>query len=240
MNPFYRHREVARLEHLFFDLDGTLTDSREGIVRSIQHALTTLGHPSPDVGDLRRFVGPPLVEAFQVLLATRDEKLLAAAIASYRDRFGRVGMLENRVYPSIPPALRALQGAGKTLYVVTSKPAVFARRIIEHFGLDRYFASVHGPDLDDPSPDKESLIGRALKLEGLDPLSVVMIGDREQDIRGARRQGIASVAVAWGYGSLQELEAAGPDRIVSSVTELLAFLLPYAAKPTHRLGSRPV
>ncbi len=211
------------MKHLLFDLDGTLTDPREGIVRSIQHALATLGRGCPDPVHLEQFIGPPLIHSFRILLDTSDEALVNAALAAYRTRFSSLGIFENHLYPDIPGALQTLQRAGCTLHVVTSKPAVFARTIVEHFDLGPYFSSVYGPELDDPSPDKHSLIRRTLDTEGLDSNNAVMIGDREHDIVGARRNGIATVGVTWGYGSLSELTAAAPDHIVDSAAELVAL-----------------
>lgn len=209
------------MNHLLFDLDGTLTDSREGIVRSIEHALATLGRARPDPAHLERLIGPPLVHSFRILLDTSDDALVAAALAAYRTRFASVGIFENRLYPEIPGALEALRRARRTLHVVTSKPVVFARRIIEHFDLGRYLSSVCGPELDDPSPGKDSLIRRTLDAGGLDPTDAVMIGDREHDVVGARRNGVAAVGVTWGYGSRAELTAAAPDHLVDSARELV-------------------
>jgi len=146
------------------------------------------------------------------------------APAAYRARFSSVGIFENRVYPDVPRALRSLRRAGRTLHVVTSKPAVFARRIVRHFDLGDYFRSICGPELDDPSPDKHSLIRRTLEAEGLESRDAVMIGDRKHDIEGARHNGVASVGVTWGYGSLAELTAAAPDHLVGSADELVRLL----------------
>lgn len=209
------------VKHLLFDLDGTLTDSREGIVRSIQHALVTLGQVCPDPVHLEQFIGPPLNHSFRMLLDDADEALVDSAVAAYRARFSSVGIFENRVYPDIPGTLQTLQRAGRILHVVTSKPVVFARTIIEHFDLAPYFSSVCGPALDDRSPDKSSLIRRTLDSGGFEATHAVMIGDREHDIVGARRNGIAAVGVTWGYGSLSELTAAAPDHLVDSPAGLL-------------------
>jgi phosphoglycolate phosphatase len=209
---------------LFFDLDGTLTDPREGIVRSIAHALATLERPIPTDGVLERFIGPPLARTFETLLETRDEALIRAAIEAYRRRFASIGIFENRVYPEVPSALSTLTARAFTLHLVTSKPNVFAHRILDHFRLSTHFTGIHGPDLDDMRSGKATLVGRALAVERLAPGAAVMIGDRGEDVEGARANGVRSIGVTWGYGSRAELEAAGADEIVSSVTELLASL----------------
>ena len=208
--------------HVFFDLDGTLTDPRDGIVRCIAHALATLDRPVPSERALERFIGPPLARTFEILLDTTDGALVRSAIDAYRARFTATGILENRVYPEIPGALALLASRGVTLCVVTSKPTVFARRILDHFGLSAYFAAVYGPDLDDTSYTKSTLVGRALATERLAPDAAVMIGDRAEDVEGARTNGVRSIGVTWGYGSRAELEAAGADAIVCSVPELLS------------------
>jgi phosphoglycolate phosphatase len=208
--------------HLFLDLDGTLTDPREGIVRCIAHALATLKRPMPVDHALERFIGPPLARTFETLLGTTDDVLIRAAVEAYRDRFGSIGIFENRVYPEIPSALAVLTDRGFTLHLVTSKPGVFARRILDHFRLSTYFAGIHGPELDDMNQAKATLVGRALSTEHLAPDAAVMIGDRREDIEGARANGVRSIGVTWGYGSREELEAAGADLIVSSVPELLS------------------
>jgi len=210
--------------HVFFDLDGTLTDPRDGIVRCIAHALATLDRPVPSERALERFIGPPLARTFEILLDTTDGTLVGSAIEAYRARFTATGILENRVYPEIPGALALLASRGTTLCVVTSKPSVFARRILDHFGLSSYFTRVHGPDLSDTSYTKATLVGRALESERLLPCAAVMIGDRADDIEGARANGVRSIGVTWGYGSRAELDAAGADVIVGAVPELLSSL----------------
>jgi len=224
--------------HLFLDLDGTVTDPRDGIVRCISHALATLKRPTPADHTLERFIGPPLPRVFETLLGTTDEVLVSAAIKAYRDRFSSIGLLENRVYPEIPSALSVLTGRGVTLYLVTSKPTVFARRILDHFGLSTYFTRIYGPDLDDMKYSKASLVGRALATERLAPGAVTMIGDRREDIEGAKANRVRSIGVTWGYGSREELEAAGADHVVSSVPELLVALGAVASRRSAAPAAR--
>jgi len=213
-----------RWKHLFFDLDGTLTHPHEGITRCIQHALRSAGVEPPAAADLVRFVGPPLRESFAILLATADDSRLDEAMSAYRARFETTGIFENAVCPGIPAALETLSRNGYHLSVVTAKPAVFARRVLQHFGLDGYFGGVYGPDLSSRGYSKASLIRTALETTGCPPESVCMIGDRGEDITGARANGVHAIAIAWGYGTDVELEAARPDRMVRSAAELLEYL----------------
>ena len=210
--------------NLLFDLDGTLTDPREGIVGSLQHALATLGYSPPATTSLEQFIGPPLAESFQVLLGTSDEAQIRAAVAAYRRRFSEQGIFENRLYSEVPSGLCALRAAGHRLWVVTSKPEVYARRIVAHFGLDCYFHKVYGSELSGERANKTELIRYVLQQEKLPARSVLMIGDREHDILGARANGMGAVGVTWGYGSRAELEAANPQAVVSSMAELVEYV----------------
>lgn len=205
---------------ILFDLDGTLTDPVLGITRCIQHALVHLGRTAPDLDGLRRCVGPPLQDSFAELLETEDEALLAEAIRLYRERFKPVGMFENSVYPGVPEGLEALCAQGHRLWVATSKPHVFAREIVEHFGLARYFERVHGSELSGFNADKGDLIRHVLAEESIPPERAWMVGDRMHDVIGARRNGVEAIGVLWGYGSEEELRAAAPRRIVASMAEL--------------------
>ncbi|MGH7489574.1 MAG: HAD hydrolase-like protein [bacterium] len=210
------------VHHLFIDLDGTLTDPRNGIVDSITHALAVLGRPAAQPETLTRFIGPPLGRVFQILLATEDPEIIRSAIAAYREHFSSSGILEARPYPEIPSTLESLAALGRTLYIVTSKPRIFAERIVAHCALTKYFTSIYGPDLDEHDGDKAALIRRALSDERIDCRKVAMIGDRGEDIRGARANSVGAIGVTWGFGSREELQ--GADRIVDSPSELLALV----------------
>ena len=210
--------------NVFFDLDGTLTDPGLGITRCLQHALGVLGRDVPPAGALRGFVGPPLHESFAELLQTRDRTTLDRAVGLYRERFVAAGMFENELYPGIPEGLRSLSEDGHRLWVVTSKPAVYAERIVDHFGLRRWIRGVHGSELSGDNADKRDLIRNALDAERLAGRETWMVGDRRHDIRGARANGVPSIAVLWGYGTPDELRAAGPDHVVGSVPELCAII----------------
>jgi phosphoglycolate phosphatase len=207
------------MKHLFFDLDGTLMDARAGIVNCIRHALDTLGEPQPDAQTLSGCLGPPLWDSFGTLLRQPSRERIAAAIAAYRDRFARVGMYENSIYPGIVSCLRALVERRLDLFVVTSKPQPFAQKVTDHFRLSSYFRRIHGPDPDESST-KATLIARVLESEALEPQDVMMIGDREHDILGARSNNVFSVGVCWGYGTREELSSAGADLLVDSPADL--------------------
>jgi phosphoglycolate phosphatase len=206
---------------LFFDLDGTLSDSREGVVRCIQHALEHVGAAAPPAGELTWCVGPALAGSFQTLLGTSDEAVIDRALAAYRARYERIGICENALYPGVVDAIVELAAAGHYLSVVTVKPHVYARRVLERDALTGPFRRVYGPELHERHGTKAALIGRACAGERADPARTMMIGDRAEDVTGAHQNGIRSVAVTWGYGERAELEAAHPHHIVSSVEELL-------------------
>lgn len=207
--------------HLLFDLDGTLTDPFSGITRCIAHALERLGAPVPPAEELRGCIGPPLKHSLTRLLATDNDTLVEKALALYRERFGTLGLYENAVYDGIPEVLAALNEAGYTLHVATSKPAVYARRIVAHFDLQRHFRAVHGSELDGTRADKASLIAHILESESIRGTTAVMIGDRAYDMLGARANGLACLGVLWGYGSKDELEASGAHAVVATPAELV-------------------
>ncbi|HEX5032537.1 MAG TPA: HAD hydrolase-like protein [Candidatus Eisenbacteria bacterium] len=209
-----------RLRHLFLDLDGTLVDPFEGITRSLAHALEALGYPVPPRSELKTHIGPPLSDAFKSLLGTSEEAILRLAINAYRERYSQVGILENRVYDWIPETLHALRANGIDLHLVTSKPAVYAGRVLEHSGLAASFETVHGPDLDEIHLQKSVLVRRALDAGAMAPSSAALAGDRGVDLDAARENGVFSIGVMWGYGTREELGTA--DSLVDSPSELLA------------------
>ena len=210
---------------VFFDLDGTLTDSRPGILRSIRYALDRLGVPVPDEASLLWCIGPPLKETFARLLGPDAD--LDRAVALYRERFGDVGLFENEVYPGIESVLETLTGRGVRLCVATSKAHVYADRIVEHFGLAVYFERVYGAELTGERVDKTDLLRYALRDLGLDSgggEGVTMVGDRGHDMIGARNNGLSGVGVLYGYGDRAELAGAGADQIIAEVDELVGVL----------------
>jgi phosphoglycolate phosphatase len=209
---------------LFFDLDGTLTDPATGITRCLEHALHALGRQAPPLEHLQRYIGPPLRRTFAELLATPQHNVIEAAVAHYRERFSAVGLYENEVYPDVPAGLAALRDAGHRLWVVTSKPAIYARRIVEHFELAALFQDVYGSELSGKNTDKLELIAHVLASERLDSAQAWMIGDRAEDIVGGRGNRTGTIGVLWGYGSKEELTRAKPDIIVESMARLSAYV----------------
>ena len=207
-----------------FDLDGTLCDSGPGIVLSIRHAMAALGRPLQAGRELNWCVGPPLSESFAKLLETTDKDLVQAALDQYRRRYGSQGVYENELYPGIVDALIAL-GPFAPLYVVTSKPTVFAAEIVRHFGIKGLFQGVFGSGLDGSLGDKGELIAEVLKSRGLDAGACAMVGDREHDMAGAAANGVRAVGVLWGYGSEAALRFAGAQAFVRRPLDLPATLV---------------
>jgi phosphoglycolate phosphatase len=210
---------------LLFDLDGTLTDPGCGIARCLQHALRGLGRSVPRAEDLAWCVGPPLRESFAELLGTAEPSLIHRAVALYRERFSSVGMFENALYPRVRESLQELDEAGHQLWVVTSKPHVYAEKILSHFGLLRVFRAVYGSELSGERSDKTCLLRHVLDTEDFDTRPR-MIGDRRHDVEGAHANGLEAVGALWGYGSRAELEAAGADALVASMPELVEWCAP--------------
>jgi phosphoglycolate phosphatase len=207
---------------VLLDLDGTLTDPRDGIVRSIRHALERLGAPCPPDDHLVRYIGPPLRASFGELLGTRDRARMDQAVALYRERYRPIGLFENAVYDGIPQALDALRAGGHRLILCTAKPAEYAEEILVHFGLRGAFAAVHGAELDGTRVDKAELMAWLLPREDVDPADAVMVGDREHDVVAARANGVRALGVLWGYGSAAELTAAGAEALLERPAELAA------------------
>ncbi len=221
---------------LLFDLDGTLADNQRGIVNSIKHALEALGLPAPTAAELDGVVGPPLRQTFARLLPTADPARIELAVGHYRERYRERGWAENELYPGVAQALASFVQSGHTLFVCTSKPRLFATRILEHFGLARCFRGIYGPELDGRYDHKDELLGHLLNVEALDPKCCLMIGDREHDALAARAHGVASLGVLYGFGSAAELRAAGVAALVDSAAELPAAVAALR-RPLVTIGS---
>ena len=210
---------------IFFDLDGTLTDPALGITNSILHALARMGRELPVRESLYRFIGPPLVPAFQEFLGMTEEEAQRALVL-YREYFSVTGLFENTVYGGIADALEKLKHAGCTLVLATSKPEQFAVRILGHFDLARYFTLICGASMDEKRNTKDAVIGYALeKLGQPDKSRVIMVGDRHHDVEGAAKFGIPTVGVLWGYGSRDELTDAGAAWLAADVGEMVQMLM---------------
>jgi phosphoglycolate phosphatase len=210
------------MDAIFFDLDGTLTDPKPGITRSIQYALDKLGQPTiPTEDELTWCIGPPLRASFVKLLGEASADL---AVALYRERFSDIGLYENSVYPGVVDVLAALHQSGHRLFVATSKAHVFADRIIDHFDLREHFERVFGAELDGTRADKSDLLAYALKTAAVESSHAIMIGDRSHDMIGARNNGIKGIGVLYGYGSEQELMAAGASQLCATPKAVLDCL----------------
>lgn len=205
---------------IMFDLDGTLTDPKEGITKCVQYALKKMGIHEDNLDNLLPFIGPPLVDAFMKFYSMSYEDA-HKALAFYRERFTDVGMFENKVINGIPEMLKALTASEKILLVATSKPRVYAEKILKHFDLAKYFKIISGPELNETTNTKDEIIAGLLKKYSLNP---VMVGDRRQDVVAAHTCGIPCIGVRFGYAEENELEAANADKIVSSADELLQVL----------------
>lgn len=214
---------------ILFDLDGTLTESDEGILNCVEYALEQTGQKVPPREVLRAFVGPPLIESFQTICGLSHQEALACTVL-YRERYEKEGMYENRLYPGIPELLRQLKSSGRNLHLATSKPIVYADAILAHFGIAEYFSTTLGPDLSERAHTKAQFIADILKAERLDPHDAMMVGDRRYDMEGAKANGVFAVGVLYGYGTRPELEAAGADHIVADVAELSEYLLGASAQ----------
>lgn len=213
-----------------FDLDGTLTDPREGITRSVQYALRSFGIEESDLEKLEAFIGPPLKDSFMEFYGFSEEQAKEAVLA-YRERFAPIGILENKVFPDIPPMLSRLKKRGIFLAVASSKPIDFVCQILEHFDMKQYFHVVVGSELDGTRSAKEEVVKEALGQLGVLGLlpeeryrRCAMIGDRKFDIQGAKAWGLTGVGVSFGFAAPGELERAGVAFIADTVRELEAFL----------------
>jgi phosphoglycolate phosphatase len=213
----------ADADPVLFDLDGTLTESGPGIISSVRYALAKMGQPALDDEQLRRFIGPPLLDSFRDLCGF-DPAEVTVAIAAYREYYATDGQYENAVYEGIPQLLAGLHDAGRTLAVATSKAEVFAESILDHFALSGYFTTIVGSELDGRRTAKAEIITEALARLERPAAGTVMIGDRSHDIRGATTVGVGSIGVLWGYGDDVELTAAGADALAATPPDLLAQL----------------
>lgn len=211
-------------KYLLFDLDGTLTDSAKGIINCIKYALKELNVKIPDKETLNMFIGPPLMYGFSKY-CNMDTATAKTALKKFRERYGTVGLYENAVYPEVEDTLKRLKENGKVIILATAKPQEYAERITEHFGLLKYFDCLVGATFDGRISNKDEVICEALRVADIKDKSLaVMIGDREQDILGAKRNGIDSVGARYGFCEENELENAGADYIIDTPSELLGLV----------------
>ena len=212
-------------QYILFDLDGTLTDPREGITKSVQYALQKMGIDEPELSALEHFIGPPLHDEFRRCYAFSDAQA-KQAVAHYRERFGEIGWQENILFTGVPDLLRAIRTAGKKIAIASSKPTVFVEKILRLFEIDVFFDVVSGATLDGSIGTKAEVLEQALtQLYVVDRDRAVLVGDRLHDVEGAHALGVRCIGVTFGFGGWKELHDAGADQIVSSMEELQAVLL---------------
>jgi phosphoglycolate phosphatase len=211
---------MGKYKIILFDLDGTLSDPKIGITKSVQYALEKLGIIEPNLDKLESFIGPPLQVSFAEYYRLNEEMALKA-IDFYRERFKQKGMFENVLYPNIPPLLKSLKEQQYILIVATSKPTVFSEQILHYFNIDQYFDFIVGSNLDGTRTSKTEIIQYILdKYKEFSLDNFIMVGDRKHDIIGANNVGIDSIGVTYGYGSSEELSQSHPTFIVHSVDEI--------------------
>lgn len=206
---------------ILFDLDGTLTDSGEGIINCAQYAFQQMGYPVPPREEMGVFVGPPLWDTFEKFGIPKERT--DEAVQVFRSRYVPIGKFENTPYPGIRELLEALRAEGNLLYVATSKPETTAVEVLEHFDLARYFDRICGADLEKKRNSKDAVIAYLLDMTGSDA-EMVMVGDTEYDVLGAAAHGIPTIGVSWGYGDVAAMEKAGAKAIAHTTDELLEML----------------
>ena len=213
------------MEYILMDLDGTLTNSKEGITKCLQYALEYFGVQIDNLNSLEKYIGPPLEQTFREGFGFGKEQA-EVAIDKYRERYVPKGMYENRLYAGMEDALQRLKESGKVLIVATSKPEKFAITILKHFGIDGYFDDICGADPSVNRNEKEEVIRYALEKHELTDLSdVLMVGDRKYDVEGARECGLSCMGVLYGFGSREELEEAGAEYIAETVEDMVQLLI---------------
>ena len=221
-NFLENRRQLAAIRNILFDLDGTLTDPKEGIIRCMQYAMENLCLECPPPEELHIHIGPPIRNALSIIMKTEDDVLIEEALRIFRVRFAEVGLFENEVFAGVPEMLAALRESNHRLFVATSKPLVFSERILARFGLSEYFDGIYGSQLDGTLDNKGELIGHVITSASLARDETLMVGDRMYDILGAKKNNCLSLGVTYGYGSEEELRNAGADLLCSSPPEIAA------------------
>lgn len=212
-------------KYILFDLDGTVTDSREGILNCVRYALEAAGKPVPPEQELLQFIGPPLIDSFQSFSGMSQAEA-QQAVEKYRERYGEVGLFENKLYKGIDTVLAGLKEKGFLVALATSKPEKYSVRILEHFGILKYFDEVVGSTMDGSRNKKEDIIKEVFRRMDITDLlkpQVIMVGDRKHDILGAKECGIASLGVYYGFAPEHELEDYHADYIIHELEEMFSF-----------------
>ena len=213
------------MKYIFMDLDGTITDSAEGILNCFEYALNHFGIEVENKADLEQFIGPPLKRSFMEGFGFEEDKA-NEAVTKYRERFKAIGMYENKVYEGMEQALQILKEAGKVLIVATSKPEHLAKQILAHFKLDVYFDDICGSCDDSNRNEKDEVIRYALEKHNItNPEDVLMVGDRKFDVIGAAKCGLSCMGVLYGFGDRGELESAGAAYIAETVEDMARIIV---------------
>lgn len=222
---YNQERNRMKYQHILFDLDGTLTDSAEGITKSTAYALRHFNIEVDDLKSLEKFIGPKLQDSFMEFYDFTEEQAERAA-ELFQERFARIGKFENKLYPGMEELLQKLTASGRKLYVATSKPVLFSKEILDYFSISQYFEDVSGAELDGSKSHKEEVIARILEQNEIEPSNgVIMVGDRKFDVVGAKANQIPVVGVLYGFGGREELTASGADRLAADLAELAQILL---------------
>lgn len=213
------------IKTILIDLDGTLTDPKVGITSSARYGLNKVGRPIAETENIDWIIGPPLKASLANLLNVDvNDDLAEQALLGYRERFAVTGLFENHLFEDVSATLAELKARGYRLFLATAKPEIYAKQILEHFNLLQYFEYPYGSELNGERTNKADLIAYILEKEKLIPEECLMVGDREHDIFGARKNGIETIAVTYGYGSAQELDEAQPKVRISEFSQLLNYL----------------
>ena len=213
------------IKNILLDLDGALTDPKVGITTSARYGLNKIGHPVAAHEDLDWIIGPPLKASLaKILQVDSSHDLAEQALLGYRERFAVTGLFENEVYPEVQETLAELKARGYQLFLATAKPTIYAKQILQHFNLAQYFSVIYGSELSGERTNKGDLIAYILEQQHLAASECLMVGDREYDILGARRNGIETIAVEYGYGSDAEISAAKPKARIQGFKQLLDLL----------------
>jgi phosphoglycolate phosphatase len=207
-------------KNILFDLDGTLTDPYPGMAKSLRYALDKFGIVEDSAEKIKRFIGPPLYQSF-IEFYGFDEDKAKLAVGYYREYYSDKGLYDNKLYDNVDNLLKTLKDAGKVCVIATSKPQNFAHEVLKYLKIERYFDKVVGSNLEGTLYEKEDIIRFAIENGGLGKAETIMVGDRKYDILGARKNGIDSIAAAYGYGTMEELEESGPTHICRNVMDIL-------------------
>lgn len=210
--------------NILFDLDGTLTDPAEGITGAVRHAVDKMGHAQLPQETLLKFIGPPLDEMFIEVCGFSQEECLDA-IVYFREYYTDTGIHQNAIFEGMADLLAQLKTAGKMLYIATTKPTIFAKKVLEAFDIDQYFTYISGSELTHAGLPKAEIVRRVLEETGIDAAASVMVGDRLHDVIGAHENGLPCIGLLLGYGGRQELEKAGADYIAEDIPALKKLLL---------------